>query len=711
MESNQECEICGCKEFIVDAGFYYCQECGTRAKEIQEIQYELSQGISTARVHGKKIKKSSSTKSKEYKLTSWEIYNYVLIGLVDELQKLGASEEFKKTTLQLWTSYLTSIDVAFTSTKKNLVPKLPFTFKNDDAEILYGRVRRKRKRKSANLETSSVSLDITSLDASLASKQRRLENKALIEAEYEAIAGTQQSDTNSVFNSSFHTTKSTTSVTSNGSVKYNSLARKEYMKKMTDKLSENGPISNYEGRAMAYIILILKLIFGLDDHTEYVISEKVNVLNNVFKEIDENHTPIFSWEHWSCFIEYRKLLISQKQLPSHLNSNTHANSKMFVTLWNKLKCSDELTDSKTEQLMTVMKKIFSDLKDLQCDKFNDVLIFEPSLTPYKDYFNVILEICKDIVLPENVICKHRQFDFSFFINGSKNQINLSDDNVTLRFKNKSSNKNLHIWNANEEIEYKYDKSYIHKLNRHEIVNIHPIGSMEWKIKLDNKFRKINDCDNNADQAKRRSLGLIKEFQDIQTMKHESNQEIEAIKCAKFGGSVDVKEFQNVIIEKTKFPDKSLDERCKKFKNIHSKLLLYKDKYKKITSGVCEGRKKWFMSPKVYNPLLDEQTLRLGQKILPDIIHNSSPEKNCGDHVINIPRPVSHYWVNHFSNSVPVTNILFESMETKFSSTFSWLLEECARVVEMSKFDLYNELIEIEQQLGLIQFPDRNRKTI
>lgn len=64
MESNQECEICGCKEFIVDAGFYYCQECGTRAKEIQEIQYELSQGISTARVHGKKIKKSSSTKSK-----------------------------------------------------------------------------------------------------------------------------------------------------------------------------------------------------------------------------------------------------------------------------------------------------------------------------------------------------------------------------------------------------------------------------------------------------------------------------------------------------------------------------------------------------------------------------------------------------------------------------------------------------------------------
>lgn len=690
----------------------------------------------------------------------------------------------------------------------------------------------------------------------------------MIEAEYEAIAGTQQSDTNSVFNSSFHTTKSTTSVTSNGSVKYNSLARKEYMKKMTgkhfnkhandqysemkchrsrpseqylksatfvtrsslwailylalnisgekiqlgdmirycreghisyfnlkhfipeeylsenqnndllenakykvpchkqvrtvaykiakmikvknlnkpnlytlcdrycselelpsfvaecaeklsfsnvneftDKLSENGPISNYEGRAMAYIILILKLIFGLDDHTEYVISEKVNVLNNVFKEIDENHTPIFSWEHWSCFIEYRKLLISQKQLPSHLNSNTHANSKMFVTLWNKLKCSDELTDSKTEQLMTVMKKIFSDLKDLQCDKFNDVLVFEPSLTPYKDYFNVILEICKDIVLPENVICKHRQFDFSFFINGSKNQINLSDDNVTLRFKNKSSNKNLHIWNANEEIEYKYDKSYIHKLNRHEIVNIHPIGSMEWKIKLDNKFRKINDCDNNADQAKRRSLGLIKEFQDIQTMKHESNQEIEAIKCAKFGGSVDVKEFQNVIIEKTKFPDKSLDERCKKFKNIHSKLLLYRDKYKKFTSGVCEGRKKWFMSPKVYNPLLDEQTLRLGQKILPDIIHNSSPEKNCGDHVINIPRPVSHYWVNHFSNSVPVTNILFESMETKFSSTFSWLLEECARVVEMSKFDLYNELIEIEQQLGLIQFPDRNRKTI
>lgn len=64
METNHECEVCGGKEFAVDAGYYYCEECGTRAKEIQEVQYELSQPVSSLRVRGKKIKKSSSSKSK-----------------------------------------------------------------------------------------------------------------------------------------------------------------------------------------------------------------------------------------------------------------------------------------------------------------------------------------------------------------------------------------------------------------------------------------------------------------------------------------------------------------------------------------------------------------------------------------------------------------------------------------------------------------------
>lgn len=56
--------------------------------------------------------------------TSWELYNFVLIGITNELIELGASSEIKMTTLQIWSAYLTELEVAFISTTKKCVPKM-----------------------------------------------------------------------------------------------------------------------------------------------------------------------------------------------------------------------------------------------------------------------------------------------------------------------------------------------------------------------------------------------------------------------------------------------------------------------------------------------------------------------------------------------------------------------------------------------------------
>lgn len=56
--------------------------------------------------------------------TTWEIYNFVLIGLTDELIELGASLDIKLTVLQLWAAYLSKLEVAFTSINKKCLPKL-----------------------------------------------------------------------------------------------------------------------------------------------------------------------------------------------------------------------------------------------------------------------------------------------------------------------------------------------------------------------------------------------------------------------------------------------------------------------------------------------------------------------------------------------------------------------------------------------------------
>lgn len=61
--------------------------------------------------------------------TSWELYNFVLIGLTNELIELGAPVDIKVTVLQLWARYLGKLEVAFTSTKKKLIPRLAKRYK------------------------------------------------------------------------------------------------------------------------------------------------------------------------------------------------------------------------------------------------------------------------------------------------------------------------------------------------------------------------------------------------------------------------------------------------------------------------------------------------------------------------------------------------------------------------------------------------------
>jgi TATA box-binding protein-associated factor RNA polymerase I subunit B len=60
--------------------------------------------------------------------TSWEYYNFILKGLVDELIVLGASRALKIVVLQLWATYLKKLEVAFTSLTHTKLPKLGINY-------------------------------------------------------------------------------------------------------------------------------------------------------------------------------------------------------------------------------------------------------------------------------------------------------------------------------------------------------------------------------------------------------------------------------------------------------------------------------------------------------------------------------------------------------------------------------------------------------
>lgn len=57
-------------------------------------------------------------------LTTYEEFNYILLGLVNELIVIGVNSDFKLTVLQLWTEYLRRTEVAFFSKDDYDLPKL-----------------------------------------------------------------------------------------------------------------------------------------------------------------------------------------------------------------------------------------------------------------------------------------------------------------------------------------------------------------------------------------------------------------------------------------------------------------------------------------------------------------------------------------------------------------------------------------------------------
>lgn len=73
------------------------------------------------------------------KLTSWEEYNYILIGLVNEILEIWKIPNFKKTVLQIWITYLQQTEAAFFSKKSFEGPKLLANYRDEDAHIIYNK--------------------------------------------------------------------------------------------------------------------------------------------------------------------------------------------------------------------------------------------------------------------------------------------------------------------------------------------------------------------------------------------------------------------------------------------------------------------------------------------------------------------------------------------------------------------------------------------
>lgn len=122
---HMECDVCGERTFQEREGYYYCIECGTKKEQLRAVEISAEDTFNDASKHvSQRTIKKPKVKAEESDITSWEFYNYVLRGFLEELLNMGAKPELKLMTLQVWAAYMARMEVAFNKNNEMGLPKL-----------------------------------------------------------------------------------------------------------------------------------------------------------------------------------------------------------------------------------------------------------------------------------------------------------------------------------------------------------------------------------------------------------------------------------------------------------------------------------------------------------------------------------------------------------------------------------------------------------
>ncbi|XP_029667149.1 TATA box-binding protein-associated factor RNA polymerase I subunit B [Formica exsecta] len=914
-----QCGVCGCADFYIASGYSFCTTCQTQNQEAgEEVELELPMDNNT-RLRKTKIRHIKSDKTdEEVGWTSWELYNFVLIGLTNELIELGASADIKITVLQLWARYLGKLEIAFISKNKKLAPKLARKYKKRDAEIIYGKVLsqkrvNKRRKVESNVTDSAIS---TCLSEDISFKELNRNKKLMITADYDRFMQSQMSsegDTLSTFNQSVYSMQSSTHTqhtrqsSENIRIRFDSYAKdetkriKEMAKKIprhkckkykqnhvttqyktgpelitpmklwailylalrihnqdihlgdmlrygreghlsyykldrlippevaltrndvnflsraaditykgmrriigrmakflgvttiicpdflplinrycselnlprgislyTERLIALSPpkmkfdkkscIPNYEGRVMAFIIVILKTLLSLDGITEYEISNVADKINSAINDEGICDTKLFSFREWQSYIECRKAVLANVHYPTKLKYSPHipdVNSlyiKFLETVDSKVDREEpEIITHKhliPRELVHAMKQCITDISHFDLP-INEVNEFSPSLTAHHSYLQQLLEhplydlpsILRNGFFSTKIGYMTKPEFISKLTSNYNMQINFIDSNLQFIEKTVSlfeqtkmaSIKDLQSNTAiqdflEEDIEKKEDfTDYLHK-------------KMTCRLKIDGKKRQYYDNIRNS-VIKDLPLASSDEFifnetlpngklsiPDTNDNENEDNDDNDtclkdivpeetALLLSKFCKEYDLNlsstekraVFKNLIQTKK--------QKRKLFRNAHGKFVKQNienpnkdDSYTEESEIISREN---FEIKDILPNISDILDLSIDASIFDDLMKNEIEydvndqlENSCkepiiddtvftlDDNALRLLRPFKDYWMYH-CNFSRVKTKSFELFEKMLPRSFRWLLNECAGVIEMSAEDLYEEVCLVE----------------
>lgn len=430
-------------------------------------------------------------------------------------------------------------------------------------------------------------------------------------------------------------------------------------------------IPNYEGRAMAYIIFVLKLIFGLDDKREKDMSDSARKLNDILEK--KKLQKLFVFEDWKEFIEYRKRILSQFYFPM-LFHHDFIDEKPYLhfvelldTLLPKVNDEDEykskaknVRSKEREQVEDNCKEILINLikqhnmKESSQLPTNNIraMAFPASMTPMKDYFEHILSSYADKMDFNKEITEndHTSFVVEPFMTPKIFRDKLNEMDISIKLQKTKVSGNFDFRKENSRFKY---------IARQEYDLSHDVGAELFEDQMESAIA----SEKTEKKAKERRFQRSRK----KAIKKERLMWRQLIAKKKEGQMIDVTTVEPGWLDDTGIEDEDME---------------------------AENRPTIFRQPTILDDLSEEEV----DVDFDELFDENLKDESDDDDVMKFFTPNFNFWHRMFNIRLDYPRLCLGMEEfEKLPKNFKWLIKECATILHQQPLTLYVELLVIENQ--------------
>lgn len=451
-------------------------------------------------------------------------------------------------------------------------------------------------------------------------------------------------------------------------------------------------VPNFEGRAMAYIIFLLKMFFGLDDKREKEISTSAQTINDTLQTNDSKQSDLFVWTEWVEYIEMRNTILSQCHYPTamQIDPNTNMHTDMLVDFLKRSNEDSSYQEKYRKTEMENIRLIFNQIVQLHEQNAKPNIKpschFHPSLTPFSSYMEQIAadrSIKSKIYVPEFMNVNHEQRDILPYLKPKK-------------LKKVFRAMKLHLKIIEIEFNSSFEFAHIHHDNRKSTKNVEfqfDVMRSEWIDSIRQR---------NVKRNKQQQLHRIKENDEIQ---QEVDEHLSKLRTKQIAAD-QARKAQNNATDHITIPSEHEATDIHSISDISS--YQYFDEMEKPMDTVDD----FVLNEPRRN--LDKQPNMLDYQSSDDDSNNNDDDIDDDDDDDYDPNAQNEnsiefiisnfdYWIA-MQNIYYMTNASFADSVTTLPKSFQWLLKQCALQIHMNIKDLYIELLAIENQFRYVLKP-------